>query len=352
MNPFTLRGAPLWLGTKTAKDSSATDVSDGGHDMSEDFWKTQFVIGLSIALTASPALAQETASPATPLPGFPTNSFTLDGLRLPQIFNNPTVPTDFTGLGGGLGHARGLRQQLLGPEARGVIADARMIKADPRYAFHGRWLPLGTLAMTSVRAQLTSPGRDTRVEPVTVFKAAPGIIHSDTRVMPTTNAEYSFENGQEMLLSDGAVLVKTGKNATVISSVIGGKRIPVKVAPEMVALISVMDDRLTICNFLDEEHEGCTAYLFENGGGFELNVPQARLAEIFATGPIAAANPLMALGRQAQDRQLADGRYVRMMYFDYAKAMKNYSIARALPANEFDRMLKVAAAASVAFRTQ
>jgi len=83
-----------------------------------------------------------------------------------------------------------------------------------------------------------------------------------------------------------------------------------------------------------------------------LNVPQARLAEIFPAGPIAPANPLMALGRQAQDRQLADGRYVRMMYFDYAKAMKNYSIARALPANEFDRMLKVAAAASVAFRTQ
>lgn len=317
--------------------------------------KRSVFICLGLAVACAPAFAQEAAAPATPLPGFPTNSFTLDGLRLPQIFNNPTVPTDFTGLGGSLGHARGLRQQLLGPEGRGVVADARMIKADPRYAFTGRWAPIGTLAMTSVRAQLASPGRgETKAERVALLNTFPALVHSGTRLMPTTNAEFSFENGRELLLSDGAMLVKTGKNPTVISSVIGGHRIPVKVAPEVVALVSVMDNKLTICNFLDDEQQGCTAYLFENNNnsGFELTVPQARLAEVFPSGPIAAANPLSAIGRQPLERQLADGRFVRLMYFDYAKAMKNYSIARALPSNEFDRMLKVAAAASVAFRTQ
>ena len=322
--------------------------------MSDETLKANLLICISLLMTSAPAIAQEAPAAATPLPGFPTNSTTLDGLRIPQIFNNPTVPTDTTGIGGGLGHARGLKRELDGPEAKGVVADAKHIKADPRYVFHGPWLPLGTLAMTTVRAKVaTTELGDTGAdgERIAVVNTFPVVVHSDTRIMPTANAEYTFESEHGLLLSDGAMLVKTGKGTAVVSSDIGGKRVSVSVAPNSVALMSAMDNKLTVCNFQDGNNEGCTAALSDNGQKFELTVPQARLAEFYPSGSVPAPNQLAAVGREPLDRKLSDGRVVRTMYFDYTKAMKNYSIAQALPSDDFERMLKVAAASSVALRT-
>src|SRR5579883_1510099 len=72
------------------------------------------------------------------------SSCTVPGLAqgLPPVFQHPYVPTDTTGIGGSLGHAKGLRQQILGPDRKNLPDSKGVVAFDPRYTFIGRWLPL------------------------------------------------------------------------------------------------------------------------------------------------------------------------------------------------------------------
>ena len=314
-----------------------------------------YLLTALVVLTQSSVYAQG----AIDAPEFPSP---FNQLRLPQIFNNPIVPTDMAGLGGGLGFAKGQRNQLLGPEARVALADLSAIKADDRYRFAGRWLPLSRSALASVHGEIsigaqnaltkTKNGEEDILE--TEDATATGAVH----IMPTVGAEFKLIRNVELLLKSGAMLVKTTGDSIIVSAFVGddNRKVMTRMGGNSLALVSLFDNKISVFNFLNDETIGCSMYFpSKDGQSFELSVPQGRLAEVYPSLPqpgLDNINNLRAGGRQSLQQVLADGRAVRLTQFDYPRTMKILAMVRALPKDDFEQMIKVAAATSVALRTR
>lgn len=319
--------------------------------MNENHLLTRAILLLPLLATAfMPAAIAQRGGEVINLPSqFQGTPFSQ--IRLPEMLNNPIVPTDVTGPGGGLGHARGLRNEILGPQARTVIPDVRGIPGDARYAFNRQWLPIGTATVASLpsTANLIANGlaaSDTAVRSSIIF-ATPGT----GAIMPTVTAQYSTVSGNEIAVTSGAVLVKPLDQSIVVSNTIGGSKVSIRVAKGALALIAALDNQLTVTNLIGDRSSD--VHLFTpsaNGRLFELPIPQGTQTVITLNGaaPSPEAGMIAAQRRnQAVREQLPTGLCLNSFEFDYTKAMKRYGMIRALPESDLKRLLHVAAAVTV-----
>lgn len=274
-------------------------------------------------------------------------------IHLPQILDNPRVPTDITGPGGSLGYARGLRDQILGPEARNVVPDAHAVPRDDRYSFIGKWIPFGNFAVATTAPGM-QPGREliaTRISASDTVFATEKVVAPVVQgvLMPTADARFRQCSDNEVSLSRGALLVKPSGCAVIVSCNSGGRKVLTSVDKGALAMVSTIGDRVTVSNFIGVGKDDVQVFIAPpTGKTMEMSVPQGTETAI-DFGPHTAIAPTLvtvAPGRGIAEQILADGT-IRSYLFDYTGTMKRYGMVRALPEKDFNRLLHVAAAVSV-----
>lgn len=194
----------------------------------------------------------------------PFKGSTISEVRLPQILNNPRVPTDVTGPGGSLGHARGMRAQLIGPETEGARSDLRSIQRDHRYAFAGPWRPLAT---TSVAGAAYHQGREliaTRLSVPDSRETNEDLITPTTSfasVIPTKDSHYNVLSSNEVVLTSGAILIKPDTIATRVTCLPGKQNVTARIARGSIAMVSSIGDCITINALICDRHHGVTLFV-------------------------------------------------------------------------------------------
>jgi hypothetical protein len=328
-----------------------------------------FAIGPSTPLQQ--ALGNYVASPVNTIRTADGGTVTI-GYRfgMPVIFTHPYVPTDMAGVGGGLGHARGLRHELLGPD-RNTLPDSHgiIVARDPRYSFTGRWHPINwgaarVAAVPTVRtlSAVMQPRELAAVPPavpVVVADQAPAAVGrfrdiDATRVsalpqfMPTADAQYVINPGNEVQLSSGALLIKSGTGSPVyVSTNINNQALTVRLAKGTLALVSVLDGRLTVGNLSDIGQDSVVVYLGDSSRcdyGYS-PVRVGHLAEVYPTALGCGANDLVAYSVHTRV-PLTNGLTFESMRLSYPRALKRFNLTRALCDADLRQVIKTAAAVS------
>jgi hypothetical protein len=306
---------------------------------------------LSFCLLALSAQAPAGAQSINPSPIGVDNEIEL---QLPSIFTNPQVPTDFSGPAGSLGHAQGLRQRLLGPEAE--IYPRRkttlIVSRDPRFVYGPSWMPfiqsgLAVIPRTNTfSAVIETPGS---LRKTTIKEAAPVLVKTtdalptNARFLPTKGTIYSITPLGHLNLDAGAVVVKAGEAPVTVSTLVAGRPVAVNIGGNAIAVVSTYDDRFSVLNLLDEQADAVSVYISEAGITKTSPVRLGRLFEVFPTGRTESAHALVGQSPMILS-PLSNGLTVATYGTDFPRALKRFNLTNTLSAADMNRILKSAAA--------
>lgn len=310
---------------------------------------------LLAASTGLQSWAQTVPDPTTPSA---TGTDSQIQLQLPQIFTNPQVPTDFSGPGGSLGHAQGLRDRVLGPEAEIYPREQAtlIVSRDRRYVYGESWLPfvqsgLALIPRTSTfAAVITEESSGATRKKTTVTEAVPVVVQTETtlptnaRFLPTQGTVYSISPSGQLNLDAGAVVVKAGEVPVTVNTLVAGKPVAVNIGGNAIAVVSTYDDRFSVLNLLDEEADAVSVYIAEGGITKSTPVRLGRLLEVFPTGRTEfSAHALVARSAMTLS-PLSNGLTVASYRADFPRALKRFNLTNTLSTADMDRILKSAAA--------
>lgn len=264
---------------------------------------------------------------------------------LPRIFPFPYVPTDQTGIGGSLGHAQGLRNRLLGPEARISPDSAVMVARDPRYVFDGQWTPV----MPGL-AQVATTG-DIRTFSVVI--APQSAVLQDTgaaRVMSGPKSDFTVNTANDIRLNSGALMVRGGADVPLtISTIMPNAEIAaVRIKNDALAMVSMLDGRLTVANFTESSRDSVMLYMTDRERAAQAGIPVniGRIAELYPNSKRSTLSEMVAHSVLHQ-LPLSNGLTLESMRMSYPRAMKRFNITSALTQRDLDQVIKSAAAVAV-----
>jgi hypothetical protein len=310
---------------------------------------------LSVFALGQAAHAQEGGQTfRLPEPFDQTSPFTQ--IRLPIIFSNPRVPTDLTGPGGSLGRAKGLKGEILGITPRRAIPDVRHVPRDERFAFTGTWQSVDGVAVSTVRSALVYPnGRQliaTRPHASDTVVAVRGRMvgpATGSCLMPTEGAVFNRLSENEVELSSGALLVKANDQGVIVSATSCGKhKALVTVERGATAMVSCFDNRVTVINLLSNADTHVKLFVPHAASKtFEVMVPLGTQASFSGEQQPVVSSLTLAPGKQILEHALPDGARVHTFPIDYTTTLKVHGIARALPEEDYKKMLHTAAAVSL-----
>lgn len=271
--------------------------------------------------------------------------------QLPQVFiGNPPVATDATGIGGSLGRAQGLRERLLGPD-RNTLPDSHgvIVARDPRYNFTGIWnafCPNGVAVLPGVRtySAVIAPSAAPVISQSTFGMSSDDIA---PQFMPSGTAQYTVIGGNRLSLQDGAVMIKTGSTPVLVSACVNGENATVKLDGGALAMVSMMCGRLNVMNLTDNHRDSTIVYLTDKTRGDYGWTPVriGNMVEVYPNSLGRAENELVAY-TVLNKIPTTNGLTVETLRYSYPRAMKRFNITKSLPCNDFQRVVKSAAAVS------
>lgn len=284
------------------------------------------------AAPASPPPPPPPPPPVLPAPVLPQVQ-----VQLPTILPGMVVPTDVAGLAGSLGSAKGIKAQLSIPGKAFKGARHQLIARDPRFSFTGDWQPL----LDSNNHESQPEGKSTnnthvgKVEQWDVGKGDDAPLF-----MPTAQTNYQI-NGNELVLSSGAVLVRADHRAAFVTVHIDGKKISVRVINGL-AFVANVDGKPVILNLTDRCCGAVVAYLPGESGHHKVNLGVGEIFEIHHKDdkPFTTYVSSKVLTHQ----QLSSGLHLQVSRCHYLSAMHRYNLDKALKKNDLHRVLKTAAA--------
>lgn len=193
------------------------------------------------------------STPAPPLPPAPPPVVVeppkpmVVNYQLPVIAPNMLVPTDMAGIGGGLGYARGLKNQLIrkGPTPQKI----QLIARDSRYDFSGDWLPFKENPADQKQAAAPS-GQNSIKHTLNVEKWVVSTRYKSPLFMASRGTDYT-RGVNELTVTSGSVIVRAGSEPVTVFISHNGNKIPVKISSDALALVSVLDDKPIVLNLTD-----------------------------------------------------------------------------------------------------
>jgi hypothetical protein len=273
-----------------------------------------------------------------------------------QINNIPNIqaPVEPTSITRVPNDAQRIREQVLGVNRSRVPADNHKIVArDPRYNFSGRWW--------NVRPEQTQvamlPGgmqerTYLRVIPRMAAATTGGDIDS-AQIMPTVGATYSVNSANEMLLRNGAMLVKGGKQPFHVLMPIGNDTAVVRIEEGTFAMVSNFGEHVSVANLADTHRTGCLTLLTDRENKKVGEVP-ARIGQMLEIYPnsLPAGENRDATYISTHQLRLSNGLTVETMRLNYPHTMKRFNLTAVLSDQELKRVVKTAAAVSYLDRDQ
>lgn len=276
--------------------------------------------------------------------------------RLPLLMppNGAMLPTDATGVGGALGRAQGLGSQVLAPgqgEGLSFKEMMRMVDRDKRYDFAREWTTFTAEELVSddhavVAGEPIHPSIDGLQQGKIVHSAkSVPVKGKEPAFMPTSSARITKVGPDELEIADGAMLLRAGNRPFFVTSKVGGQKIRTRIHGNVLSLVSVLDNRLTIANLTDLCCGACTAYVPSTKPGqfHSVYVSIGQMAEIRPPEEKESKTQSIAT-KMVSSHKLADGMEMQVFRYHFYSLFKRYNIAQALPKEDLAKVLKTQAA--------
>ncbi|MBX9877114.1 MAG: hypothetical protein K2Y22_01530 [Candidatus Obscuribacterales bacterium] len=276
--------------------------------------------------------------------------------RLPVTMppNGVMLPTDATGIGGGLGRAQGLGNNVVAPgqgEGLSFKEAMKMVERDKRYDFGREWT---TFTAEELVADNDGIVDNEPIRPVIEQLHMGKVVHTARTVpakgkepafMPTSNAHIHKVGPDELELADGAVLLRAGNRPFYVTTNVGGQKIRTRIHGNVLSLVSTMDNRLTIANLTDLCCGACTAYVpgAKPGQFHSVYVSIGEIAEV-RPAEEKESKTLPIATKMLSSHKLADGMQMQVFPYHFFSLFKRYNIAQALPKEDLAKVLKTQAA--------
>jgi len=276
--------------------------------------------------------------------------------RLPVLLppNGAMLPTDATGIGGALGRAQGLGNKIVAPgQGEGLTFKEmmRMVERDKRYDFAREW--------TTFTAEELSADEDAVVDSQPIHPPLTGlqqgkIVHTakiasskgkEPAFMPTSTAQITKLGPDELAIANGAVLLRAGNRPFFVTTNVGGQKIRTRIHGNVLSLVSVLDNRLTIANLTDLCCGACTAYVPSSKPG-QFHSVYVSIGEIAEIRPPEEkeSKTLPIATKLLSSHKLADGMQMQVFRYHFFSLFKRFNIAQALPKEDLSKVLKTQAA--------
>lgn len=259
--------------------------------------------------------------------------------NLPVIAPNMLVPTDMTGIGGGLGHARGLKNQLI----RGGSSKSQqpaLIARDPRFDFNGEWIPFAGSEPENTAQE--APGAPAPKHSVRIEKwVASG--KGKTPVFMAASQSAYLNTADQLTLKSGAVIVRAGSGPVTVHVVHNGQRFSVKISSDALALISNFDDKPIVLNLTDRCC-GAVVVMTKNERAEDTRISLS-VGEMFEIHPDSHKPFTTYLASNILTRKAAgDGLSYQLTRCHYLSVIRRFNLDKTLQKNDLTRVLKTAAA--------
>lgn len=161
--------------------------------------------------------------------------------------------------------------------------------------------------------------------------------------MPTKNAEYTKIDDAHLSLSDGAILIHAGAEPVRVTTDVDGHKVVTKVGSGALAMISAFDKKTTILHLTDNSKGSLVSYLptdRENLKAISLNAGE--IAEIYDVKQTPGSH-VVSTKIQVNER-LSNDKALLISQAHYVRAMKKYNLVGMLHKQDYNRVLKTAAA--------
>jgi hypothetical protein len=196
----------------------------------------------------------------------------------------------------------------------------------------------------------------TKVLTASVQSAVPtGQAHAkgEASFMPTRGARYGRVSNNELLIADGAVLVKGGDSPVIVSTEVNRQKVMVNIKSGAVVMVSALDGRATVLNLTDSSPGSCTFYLpGESGKPYEtVSVGTGQVAEFYIDDGLEPASTVVSY-RVIDKKNLPGKVGVLIAKYDYLAAMKRFNLSFALPMPDLNRVMKTMAASAYLMRAR
>lgn len=264
------------------------------------------------------------------------------------------LPTDATGIGGSLGRAQGLGNQVVAPgqgEGLSFKEMMRMVERDKRYDFAREWT---TFTAEELVADDDAVVAGEPIHPAMSELHAGKVVHTaksqpskgkEPAFMPTSSARITKVGPDELTIADGAVLLRAGNRPFFVTTNVGGQKIRTRIHGNVLSLVSVLDNRLTIANLTDLCCGACTAYVPSSKPG-QFHSVYVSIGEIAEIRPPEEkeSKTLPIATKMLSSHKLADGMQMQVFRYHFFSLFKRFNIAQALPKEDLTKVLKTQAA--------
>jgi hypothetical protein len=166
-----------------------------------------------------------------------------------------------------------------------------------------------------------------------------------TTFMPTRGARYGRISDNELMVADGAVLVKGGDKPVIVSTEVNRQKVMTQIRAGAVVMISGLDGRATVLNLTDSGPGSCALLIpsGSNGKYKSVNVGMGQVAELYINDGMEPASTIVSY-RTIDKQDLTNGVGLLLAQYDYLAAMKRFNLSFALPSNDLNKVLKTMAA--------
>ncbi len=319
-----------------------------------------------------PSLAQEipkvtpSVTPVTPtilepviekVPVIPKTIVPLPDLKtvLPVIGPNSLIPTDLTPM---------FHMNIL-PNNSGMSQEELVVAAnnkDERYQFTGVWLsflegdessqannpPYAPIALTEPveklpvkKSAFVEYMEKQRFSIVDLLERL--FNRSEAVFMPTKNADYSKIAKDNMLVKDGALLVRAGRIPVTVTTKVNGETVSTRIRGGALALISTFDKQTIVINLTDNR---LSAVICEVPAPdkriLPITIPSGQIAEVYPVESNTVSN--LVAKRVLVNQRTRDDIGLLISDCNYVRTMNKFRLTPALPKHDFNRVLKTAAA--------
>ena len=271
-------------------------------------------------------------------------TFTLPVLAPPSV----ALPTDTTGF-----HVNECLNQLNKPASLSKEELAALLAKDNRFEFTGQWIPFSS----EYSATAISYSEDSVYRPVGFTSGKVQqfgrIEHTETKknssepeFMSTVGASYSKVDDSHLDLTNGAVLVRAGDRPVFVSTKLCDEHVTTRISGGSIALVSAFDGKPTILNITDKNHRSVFVTLPAEGKhkASSLYLRAGEIAEAYKLDSKPTSN-LVATKVEINER-IGEHCGLLVSQCHYVRAMRKFNLMAALPKQDFEKVLKTAAAIS------
>ena len=171
------------------------------------------------------------------------------------------------------------------------------------------------------------------------------LVLTDAAFMATHDAQYSKIHDRHMALSDGAVLVRAGKEPVDVSTEVQGHVVKTRVSAGALVMVSAFDGKTTLLHLTDKASGSIVTTLPTERADYKvLALAPGQIAEVYSLKEKPSSH--LVSRRIHINERLSDDKGLLVSQCHYVRALKKFNLVPVMQKDDYNRVLKTAAAIS------